>query len=291
MEFKSLIQSLAVNIDHDLIYILTAMKKSQSEYIKYEIFTRDLYQSIISDEGFEKITVFHNGKLCGKSGSFHQIDVYWYISIAGVQQLFCIECKNWNKRVEKNNIVTFKGILEDLSAKGIYISKKGYQSGAAEYAQHHGIEILTGSFTPKTGEAWMDISMPQFHKINVMFDSPLQGIYCWDEAAEEPAPEDLPIYNENGELTGNLNNILESFNHCSDGDYLQRPDNLFLLGDDGLKKIHEIKYFYMENKLLPKPLIGTYNFIEAVTRKIDGLVKYQKNFYNVEFESPQFVEE
>ena len=47
----------------------------------------------------------------------------------------------------------------------------------------------------------------------------------------------------------------------------------------------------MEDKLLPKPLIGTYNFIEAVTRKIDGLVKYQKNFYNVEFESPQFVEE
>jgi len=257
------------------------MKKVSAEYENFEIFTQSLYQEIIKEEGFDDIIVFHNKKLLGKSGVAHQIDVYWEKTIGGAQQIVCIECKNWKRRVAKKDIMAFKSVLDDLSATGIYITKKGYQSGAVEYAKHHNIKILTGDYSQKVGNAWMEITMPQLHNINVKLDE-FFGIYTWDDTGKTPSPENVPIYDGNGSLAGNLDDIFKSFEHDSDGDYLHTPDNLFVLGDDGFKKIHQIEYSFRKNPILSKPIKGTYNFIEAIAREVDGLVRHHKNLYNIE---------
>lgn len=108
---------------------------------EYEIFTKEIYEEILKEEGFENIEVLHNQKVKGKSGLEHQIDVYWSFRLGGIEHKVAIECKNYSERVSKDKIQSFKTIVDDLSAKGIFVARSGYQSGAKEFAKFLGIEL------------------------------------------------------------------------------------------------------------------------------------------------------
>ena len=119
---------------------------------EYELFTREVYRQLSAyyQTGFTKVQ--HNIKLKGRSGCEHQIDVYWEYKKDGIEHRVAIECKNYNKAVPKEKVCAFYGILVDLDdVEGIMISKKGFQKGAKQYAEHYGIS-LKELRTPNEGE-------------------------------------------------------------------------------------------------------------------------------------------
>ena len=119
---------------------------------EYEQFTQEVYQQLSAHKytGFNRVR--HNIKLKGGSGCKHQIDVYWEYEKDGIRHRVAIECKNYNKAVPKEKVCAFYGILVDLDdVKGIMVSKKGFQKGAKQYAEHYGIS-LKELRTPNEGE-------------------------------------------------------------------------------------------------------------------------------------------
>lgn len=109
---------------------------------EYEIFTRGVYNCLLNADGYQNIGVKHNFKLPGKSGCNHQIDVYWEFKIAGDIHRVAIECKNFSKEVSIAKIRDFFGVIYDIgNVKGIFVSKKGFQSGSKLFADYYGINL------------------------------------------------------------------------------------------------------------------------------------------------------
>jgi hypothetical protein len=74
----------------------------------------------------------------------HDIDVTARTSIAGVKQLWIVECKSWRRPVPKERLLTFRGIVEDVGAdRGILFSESGFQSGAKTAAQNTNITLTS----------------------------------------------------------------------------------------------------------------------------------------------------
>jgi hypothetical protein len=109
---------------------------------EYELLVKSVYQEILNHEGVETIEVTHNQKLDGKSGIAHQIDVLWRFRRAGIEHLVIIECKNYGKNVELGDVRSFHSVVEDIKgSQGVMVTRVGFQSGATEFAKHHGIGL------------------------------------------------------------------------------------------------------------------------------------------------------
>ena len=113
----------------------------------YEKLTQKLYQQIVDldTKDYEKIEVKHNIKTKGKSGLEHQIDVFWEFTLGGVRYATVIEVKDWKSKVKKSDIMAFTEKIKDIPGfpTGIYVSKSGFQRGALEWAQLHGVKLVT----------------------------------------------------------------------------------------------------------------------------------------------------
>lgn len=130
---------------------------------EYELFTQSVIQILSSNNVPQTTKVEHNVTLQGKSGCKHQIDVYWEYEKDGQQHRVTIECKNYNKRVPKEKVCAFQGVLSDLdNVKGIMVSKKGFQSGAKQYAKEYGIS-LHELREPNVGETIIGNMALNFH--------------------------------------------------------------------------------------------------------------------------------
>lgn len=120
--------------------------------IEYELFTQEVYQQLLNYHHANIKNVQHNIKLKGHSGCEHQIDVYWEYEKNDVNHHVAIECKNYNKRVEKEKVCAFQGVLADLdNVEGIMVTKIGFQKGAKTYAKQYGI-LLKELREPNNGE-------------------------------------------------------------------------------------------------------------------------------------------
>jgi hypothetical protein len=110
--------------------------------LSYEILTQKIFQHILDQKAVHNIEVKHNVHLQGKTLT-HQIDVYWEFDAgAGISYKTIVQCKDWNTNpVKQEQLLTFKAILDDLPGqpRGIIVTRKGYQSGAQEFAKTHGI--------------------------------------------------------------------------------------------------------------------------------------------------------
>ena len=123
--------------------------------IEYELFTQEVYLQLLNYHHVCIKNVQHNIKLTGHSGCEHQIDVYWEYEKNGVNHHVAIECKNYNKRVEKEKVCAFQGVLADMeNVEGIMVTKKGFQKGAKTYAKQYGIS-LKELREPNNGETIM----------------------------------------------------------------------------------------------------------------------------------------
>lgn len=115
---------------------------------QYEELVEYVYKQL-SDFSGKKITVERNIKIKGKSGAFHQIDVYYQFEMNGITHKVVIECKDHKQRVEKGMVQSFKGVIDDIgNCSGIFASRNGFQSGAIEYAKYYDIELITGGEVP-----------------------------------------------------------------------------------------------------------------------------------------------
>lgn len=93
--------------------------------------------------GVQEFKIEHNLKLDGLDGSY-QIDGVMTFSIAGVKYKTLIECKRYQGPIKREHIAILHGKLQSTGAhKGIFVTTSYYQTGAMEYAQKHGITLLT----------------------------------------------------------------------------------------------------------------------------------------------------
>lgn len=116
------------------------MAKSGTEY---ELFVKEVYESLNKADGLTDVEIQHDVKLEGAAGVEHQIDVFWSFRKGGIEYKVAVECKNYKARVSKEKIAAFHDILHDLgNVHGIVASKMGFQSGAIEYARKYGIQLM-----------------------------------------------------------------------------------------------------------------------------------------------------
>lgn len=131
---------------------------------EYELLTKTIYEGLLKAEGVENIDVKHNQKIIGKSGAKHQIDVYWEHRVAGKTYKTLIECKHYRKRISIGRIRDFYGVLSDVGATGIFVTKVNYQSGAKKFANHYGIDL---KLVKETSDADLEGRIRQI-KVNII---------------------------------------------------------------------------------------------------------------------------
>lgn len=109
---------------------------------EYELLVKSIYEAILNQGTAENIEVKHNQKLVGKSGVANQIDVLWRFRQAGIEHLVIIECKNYSHSVELGDVRSFHSVVGDIpGARGVMVTRVGFQSGATDFAKHHGIGL------------------------------------------------------------------------------------------------------------------------------------------------------
>jgi hypothetical protein len=107
---------------------------------EYERLTQEVYQLLLKTEGVESITVQHNVDVLGRSGVSHQIDVLWKFRLARVEHMVAVECKNYNSRVDLLHARNFFAVLHDTGARGLLVTRVGFQSGAEKFCKYYGID-------------------------------------------------------------------------------------------------------------------------------------------------------
>lgn len=113
-----------------------------------ESYTQYVYSTLLNprDNG---VKVSRNVTLKGLKGEY-QIDVFYQFENAGVTHRVAIECKYYRRPLDRETIMPFCNKITDIgNIIGVIVSKSGYQSGAKEYAEKHGITLLTTEDLPK----------------------------------------------------------------------------------------------------------------------------------------------
>jgi hypothetical protein len=74
----------------------------------------------------------------------HKVDVAVRGRRAGVAFLWIVECKHWNRRVDKSVVSNLRDIVQDVGAdRGIILSRRGFQSGAPMLANKSNITLTS----------------------------------------------------------------------------------------------------------------------------------------------------
>ncbi len=113
-----------------------------------ESYTQYVYSTLLNprDNGVE---VRRNVVLKGLKGEY-QVDVFYQFENAGFIHRVAIECKYHNRPLDRDTIMPFCNKITDIgNIIGVIVSKSRYQSGAKEYAEKHGITLLTTEDLPK----------------------------------------------------------------------------------------------------------------------------------------------
>ena len=63
---------------------------------------------MLQNEHLKNFKIKKNHKEIAKSGAQHEFDVFCEVEIAGVTHKVAIECKNYNRNVEKEKLDAFK---------------------------------------------------------------------------------------------------------------------------------------------------------------------------------------
>lgn len=113
-----------------------------------ESYTQYVYSVLLNPRG-NGVEVSRNVLLKGLKGEY-QIDVFYQFENAGVIHRVAIECKYHSRPLDRDTIMPFCNKITDIgNIIGVIVSKSGYQNGAKEYAEKHGITLLTTEDLPK----------------------------------------------------------------------------------------------------------------------------------------------
>lgn len=74
----------------------------------------------------------------------NSVDVFGKYTKSNPNEIVLVECKQWNSRVPKTVVQSFRTVVTDFGANvGYIISKKGFQSGAYEAADKSNVHLMT----------------------------------------------------------------------------------------------------------------------------------------------------
>lgn len=113
------------------------------DFKEYEQYVKAYFEKELKKSLNKSIPINHLEKLMAPDGNEYEIDLNYLIELGGISYHTIIECKNWNKRVERDIILTVEGKKNALHAhKAIVVSTCGFQKGAIELAITNGIGLF-----------------------------------------------------------------------------------------------------------------------------------------------------
>jgi restriction system protein len=116
--------------------------------VKFEEYVRDWISANLEVDSAQVLELSHLGMIEGAGGTY-KIDVLVKFSILkGARIIVLVECKHLTRPVERDEMQILLSKLQDVGAhKGIVFSTSGFQAGALEYAEVHGIAAVEVSRT------------------------------------------------------------------------------------------------------------------------------------------------
>lgn len=258
--------------------------------VEYELLAKEIYNSLLRADGIENINVQHNIKLLGKSGCNHQIDVYWEFKLAGETHMVAIECKNFSKEVSIAKVRDFFGVIYDIgNIKGIFASRKGFQSGAKKFADYYGISLK--QIREPEEEDWKGRLKTIHIEINVM-PTKVTGIYVEPDyewlierriiTSEEERSKivittnklntELFVYNEDGSIIKNFldleNDLPHDYKEGKDLKFAHKFDNGYLDSNLGKIKIKFVGFIYDIENVSTDLILEADNIVRAVIKDV-----------------------
>ncbi|MGA3360172.1 MAG: restriction endonuclease [Halobacteriota archaeon] len=117
---------------------------STQKGLDYEDDLQKVYESMLKQKLVDA-KVEKRVNLIDSEGGSHEIDLYWKFTLGSVQHQVAVQARNYASKIKKGDLIEFHKILELLPGQpvGLFITRTGYQSGALEYADKHGITLLT----------------------------------------------------------------------------------------------------------------------------------------------------
>lgn len=213
---------------------------------EYEILVRDLHAALAANSCIENVNVLHNVKLKGRSGATHQIDVYWEFKVAGVKYKTCIECKHYNRRVEKSDVASLIATLDDIgNATGIFATTVGYQSGAVLLAKDRGVRLLTINHLLKSVNITSNFTIPDTTITDIKYDTNQARQLLIEQGLDSfSLSSKWDLHTMFFDAAGNPKVFLHKFinQNMTDGTSVVEPEDLYDKTDLGLLRITEIHY-------------------------------------------------
>ena len=109
----------------------------------YEELVKDIYEKLGEPGNIRILCWGSTCKVQGKSGVSHQIDVLTSHSDGVHEYRTAIECKHWEKKVDKDPIAKLAVILDDTQIeKGVIVSQSGFTSDAEGLARSRNISLV-----------------------------------------------------------------------------------------------------------------------------------------------------
>ena len=108
---------------------------------EFELFSANTLKAYAEQEKLTNFTVKHDQHLKTHDGTY-QIDVLVEYTVLGARHTMLVECKKQSRRVERKVAAELSRKIESTGAnKGLIISTAGFQSGAIQFANAHGISL------------------------------------------------------------------------------------------------------------------------------------------------------
>lgn len=125
----------------------------------YEQFVALLQQALLNAENItdqKNIEIQLNKKIIDSCGIKREFDLYWEYELGGITYKTVIECKDYNSKIPLEKIDALIGKTRDLpDIRAVFATKKGYQSGAKQKAEHNKIDLLI--VREQNDSDWQDI--------------------------------------------------------------------------------------------------------------------------------------
>lgn len=108
----------------------------------------------LAGDTLERFEVNHLKHLSGSGGEYEFDGVAEFTAFGGARFIVLVECKRYNRPVERDHVMTLWAKLQDVNAqKAMIFSTCGFQSGALEYARSKNIAtvmFVAGDFLYET---------------------------------------------------------------------------------------------------------------------------------------------
>jgi hypothetical protein len=107
----------------------------------YEELTEQVFRRLLTQKNLVA-DVQRDVHIQGRSTK-HQIDVTFEFTAGPISYRTILQCKDWTSAVKQEQVLAFNSVLADIPGqpRGIIVSRSGFQEGARNVAEHHGIKL------------------------------------------------------------------------------------------------------------------------------------------------------